>query len=354
MVLDRARFPRPKLCGDTLNPGTLALLERLGIGASVTARALPIRGMRLTGPGGASVEGVYGRGFLGASLSRCEFDQRLLREALAAGADFRPAVRVTAARVTGSRVTGVNAAGTGGSAYAFDAAVTIAADGRRSALAFPLGLAVHPRAPRRWAIGAYYQDVVGLGDLGEMHVRGDHYVGVAPLPGGLVNAILVVPRHVAAGARVPAAQLLDDVLHRDPALRDRFLAARRIGRPTVLGPLAVDAPAPGMAGLLLAGDAAGFVDPITGDGMRFAIEGGILAAAAALDALAGGWPGVVDRLAGARRVAFREKWRFNRAVRRLTGSPAAVRLLARIAPALPPLLAWAVRVAGDCREASAT
>ena len=37
LVLDRAQFPRPKLCGDTLNPGALAVLQRLGLGCAAAA-----------------------------------------------------------------------------------------------------------------------------------------------------------------------------------------------------------------------------------------------------------------------------------------------------------------------------
>ena len=63
-------------------------------------------------------------------------------------------------------------------------------------------------------------------------------------------------------------------------LRDRLADVRVVTRPLVLGPLAVDA-VPGLTpprGLLLAGDAAGFIDPMTGDGLRFAVRGGELAA----------------------------------------------------------------------------
>ncbi len=68
---------------------------------------------------------------------------------------------------------------------------------------------------------------------------------------------------------------------------------------------------------MLAGDAAGFIDPMTGDGLRFAIQGGELAAAAALGALEHGWSGVHEELARARARAFAAKWRFNRALRLL-------------------------------------
>ena len=64
----------------------------------------------------------------------------------------------------------------------------------------------------------------------------------------------------------------------------------------MLGPLAVDVNGAGVEGLLLAGDAAGFIDPMTGDGLRLALRGGEIAAAAALESLEGrstrtcGWP----------------------------------------------------------------
>ena len=58
LVLDRARFPRHKLCGDTLNPGALALLKRLGLHAA-TGGSLPLSGMIVTGTDGVRVLGRY-------------------------------------------------------------------------------------------------------------------------------------------------------------------------------------------------------------------------------------------------------------------------------------------------------
>src|SRR5439155_12108605 len=109
-------------------------------------------------------------------------------------------------------------------------------------------------------------------------------------------------------------------------LRDRFAGARLAAPPAVLGPLAVDvdAAAAAIPGLLLAGDAAGFIDPMTGDGLRFAVHGGELAAAAALHALEHGWTGVHAELDADRRRAFAGKWRFNRALRALVASPRGV------------------------------
>jgi flavin-dependent dehydrogenase len=135
----------------------------------------------------------------------------------------------------------------------------------------------------------------------------------------------------------------------DSLLGARFDRARMVGKPVMLGPLAVDAVAAGAPGLLLAGDAAGFIDPMTGDGLRFAFAGGRLAATEALRVLEEGWGNAHLRLAAARRAAFNHKWRFNRAMRSLVGAPASVYGAALASRLAPGLLRYAVRYAGDVR-----
>src|SRR6185312_1709662 len=72
LVLDRARFPRDKLCGDTLNPGALAVLARLGLDAAA-AGGLRLDGMMVTGADGVRVVGRYGS-LSGRALVRRTFD----------------------------------------------------------------------------------------------------------------------------------------------------------------------------------------------------------------------------------------------------------------------------------------
>jgi flavin-dependent dehydrogenase len=181
-----------------------------------------------------------------------------------------------------------------------------------------------------------------------MHIRPGRYIGVASVPGGLTNVCLVKPSFPGDDdLRDPAARLTRE-LAADTMLRDRFAGARLVAPPVVLGPLAVDISSRQIEGLLLAGDAAGFVDPMTGDGLRFAVQGGELAGLAALDALQNGWPGVHARLAAQRRRAFATKQRFNRALRAVVGSPAAVSLATTAARAMPGALRAVIVRAGDC------
>jgi len=347
-IVDRADFPRDKLCGDTLNPGALSILDRLGIGTRVRERAIPIAGMVVTGPFGARVACDYPYGLAGAAISRRDLDAVLLEAAVAAGAEFVPGTPVHGALCAdgGARVGGVRV-GHASRALSMPAQVVVAADGRRSRLAAALGLTRDAGAPRRWAFGGYFTDVDGVTAYGEMHIRPDGYTGVAPLAGNLTNACVVRELTSAPpGGRATGAEMLGHALADDPVLRARFARARQVSTVTSLGPLAVDARSAGCPGLLLAGDAAGFVDPMTGDGLRFALRGGELAAEAALLELETGIPAHA-RLYTSRRREFSGKWRVNRALRALVASPRGVQLAAVVAAHWAAPVRFLVGVAGD-------
>jgi flavin-dependent dehydrogenase len=353
-LIDRARFPRPKLCGDTLNPGALALLgQTFATGGAphvipqIRACATPLYGMTVSGPGGVSVAADYPGKLYGLAIPRRELDRILVEAAAAAGVTFCDALRVVAPVVENGRVVGVQLGD--GLGPRVRARIVVAADGRGSRLASALGLSRFAARPRRWAFGAYFEGVLGTAARGEMHLRPDGYIGVAPLAGGLTNVCVV--RHRAGGPSAPTARIdqrtiIAATVAADPMLAARFVHARRLTPVTALGPLAVSASASGVPGLLLAGDAAGFVDPMTGDGLRFALEGGLLAAEAALRELETGYPAHAS-LDAARRGAFAAKWRINTGLRALAGSPAALHVAARLARWWPDPAAVLIGVAGD-------
>jgi flavin-dependent dehydrogenase len=351
LMLDRARFPRPKLCGDSLNPGAVALLGRLDLAGFPEDRAVRADGILVSGEGAVRIEARYPPGVQGRFVSRIDLDSWLLDQALAAGVQFEDGARVVApllaAGAAGRTVAGIRIARAGQRECAIAARLTIAADGRRSALAFALGLACHPARPRRWAIGAYFEGVSGLSSFGEMHIRAGHYVGVAPLPGGLANACAVTEDLDQLRGHREAGAVLAGQIARDPMLRARFASARAVTRAVALGPLAVDSIAAGMPGLLLAGDAAGFIDPMTGDGLYFAMRGGELAARAALLALSGGTRTPHHWLAARRRQRFGFKRGFNRTLRLIVSQPRAVAVASRVAHLYPASIRHMVRFAGD-------
>ena len=177
-----------------------------------------------------------------------------------------------------------------------------------------------------------------------MHVRGGYYLGISPVGPNLANVCLVSP----AGPGFDSPErLLEWRLGGDPLLAPRLAGARRVSPVTTLGPLAVEGRAAGMPGLLLAGDAAGFIDPMTGDGLRLAMHGAELAGHAATawlerpDFDAPGW------LAAARAQAFGRKLGMNRLLRRLVSSERAVGAAAIGARLAPFVLRRVIRYAGD-------
>jgi flavin-dependent dehydrogenase len=277
---------------------------------------------------------------------RRDLDRWLLESAVHAGAQFEPGISAQAPLVLERplRVSGVRTT-CGGREQELRARVVIAADGRASRLASSLQLSRFAASPQRWAHGAYFSGVDGLSAHGEMHIREDGYVGVAPLPGGVANVCVVRSRSNLTSGR-SADTVIAQGIEADPALSERFTRARRISDVTVLGPLGVDSRVPGCAGMLLAGDAAGFVDPMTGDGLRFAIRGGELAAHAALVELESGVP-AFDRLRVWRTREFAGKWRVNRTLRALVESPRTLVWAARAAQVWPAPVTHLVGVAGD-------
>src|SRR5262245_34530544 len=134
LLLDAARFPRDKVCGESVSPAAWPVLERLGAAAAVRGlRPQPIQGMRLTAPDGHSFSGAYGGGTrLGFALSRFDLDRVLVDSARAAGVEVREGVRVTDVVRHGARVAGVLC---GEPAAAVEARLVVGADGRNSVVA---------------------------------------------------------------------------------------------------------------------------------------------------------------------------------------------------------------------------
>jgi flavin-dependent dehydrogenase len=350
LLIDRETFPRDKLCGDTLNPGAIRLLSSLRLADGPLAAARPLAGMLMSGPR-ATARARYPAGVVGRAIRRREFDAWLLDHAIRAGARFedgwiarKPLIEESrgAWRVRGL-VLDRRAPGRG--ELRLPASMVIAADGRRSAVARALGLIEHPKRPRRWAFGGYATGIAGTSDLGEMHVRCGYYLGIAPLDDAVCNVCLVT------GPRPEGSTPVDVIrraIARERALAPRFAAASFAGPIRVLGPLAADARAAGAPGLLLAGDAAGFVDPMTGDGLHLAMQSAVLAAAEALRALeTGDIAAAIDRLSRAREDELGKKLRFNRALRRLVDSRTAISLAEWGARLNPRALDRVVSYAGD-------
>jgi geranylgeranyl reductase family protein len=351
VLLEAARFPRDKICGESISPRAWPLLERMGAAGRVRELAPhPVRGMRLTSPEGTSFEGRYpAEDAPGMAVRRLALDPVLLDRARALGAEVHEATSVTGLLRRQGAVAGVEARDAAGRRRSWGARMVVGADGRHSVVASRLLLRrLHPRL-RRFAVRGYWEGVEGLAEMGEMHVGGGGYCGIAPLSPTRANVAFVLP----AGEMGPAGGDLEGfyreaLARRWPRLFERLEGARLMETPRAIGPLAVEVESVCAAGALLVGDAAGFYDPFTGEGVTLALCTAEMAASAIERALRGA--GRRDGVAGyerERQDATRDKFRFNKALQVAVGWPGLADRMARRLARRPDLADRLVGIAGD-------
>jgi len=299
VVVDRATFPRDKPCAEYLSPAAEPLLRDLGVLADLElTRPGRLRGFRIYAPHGRVLQGDFAgtRDSAGKSL----FETGLVI----------PRLRLDAAIVNAARAEGITIREgwrLGQIAHEDDgtwlltptsddaplrARLVIAADGLHSTIARRLGLHV-PSRMRKIALVAHVRGITGLGDYGEMHVANRRYVGLAPMEpssdGDLCNVAMVVDekRDGRKLAGHPQAFLLE-ALETFPMIKGRLKNITFDRRTLTISRLSVHAKRLSDEGLLLVGDAAGYYDPFTGEGIYRALRGAEMATSVALPALAAG------------------------------------------------------------------
>lgn len=353
LLLDAARFPRDKVCGESVSPGAWLVLDALGLSERVGAlEPQPIHGMRVFAPGGSGFRGTYtGAVRPGFASRRRDLDLALLSAVRAAGIEVREATPVLALRTRPLRgLVGVVARERSGDLRAIEAPLVLAADGRRSRVARGLGLLhEHPRL-RKFALRGYWDGVAGLEAFGELHVGRGRYCGVAPLGPGQANVACVLDQRdmLAAGGQLEA--FYRDTLRAWPALHERLQGARLVEAPRAVGPLALVATRCSAPGALLVGDAAGFFDPFTGEGITLALRSAAWAApvgAAFVHAGRQRSPQALKAYERVRWLATRDKFRLNRLLYELVARPRLADWMAARLAARRRLADRLVGIAGD-------
>ncbi len=356
LVLDRALLPRPKICGEYLSPEAARVLDRLGVLKAVDAAgAVPLAGMRITAPDGTVVTGTYGpvgpwRPYRSHAMavSRAALDGALVDRLRALPVDFRERMRVRDVLREADRVVGVEAVDAAGTHHAFRAPLVVGADGRASVIAQRLGCRQAHRL-RRMAVVTYVEGVDGCADRGEIFVDPPDYAILNPLGHGRVNLSVVVPLAHAAPWSDRLETFLVARVKQLPHLARRLAGATRVAPVQALGPLAHEVRPPREGGVLLVGDAAGFYDPLTGEGVFSALRGAELAAEAAASTIRAGDCSAAA-LAGhtqARHTAFAAKARATRALGFVVRRRRLANLTARVLLRRPALLDLIMGVVGD-------
>jgi menaquinone-9 beta-reductase len=355
-LLDKAAFPRPKICGEYLSPEASRILDRLGVLKAVDqAGAQPLRGMKIIAPDGTVLAGAYPtagpwRGYRDYALAvpREALDRILVERARGLPVDVRERHRVTGLLTDSGDVAGVKAQDEDGREIALRARLVVGADGRSSVVAQSLGLVrAHPL--RRMALVQHVAGIEGLDERGEIFVDPPDYAILNPMLPGLVNLGLVVP----LGHATPWSGRLE-TFFRARLKQLRHLAPRLVGmepagRLMAMGPVAYRVDEPRVGGVLLAGDAAGFYDPFTGEGLFTALRSAELATETAHAALTRGdlSARALAPYARARDREFAAKSRVTRGIQALIARRRLANMAAHFLARRPALLDTLMGVIGD-------
>jgi flavin-dependent dehydrogenase len=225
---------------------------------------------------------------------------------------------------------------------------TIGADGVQSRVASALGV----RAPIRWidkiALTTRFTGVA-WDELAEVHVFDRGFLGCAPLEDGAVNVGVVVDRERFESDGLPRDAAFEACLDRLPAIGARLRRGRRIDPVRGTGPLAWRTSQQTFDGAALVGDACGYVDPITGEGIFFALRGGELLAESLMSALHARRTdrAALDEYVRARRADIGSRCALNVLLQRALRRPRIVSSILSALSARPGLADLLVSVTGD-------
>ena len=261
-----------KACGEGLMPAGVAALDRLGV---KPAHSRPFAGIRYVGQG-ASAEADFHDG-LGLGIRRTELHAALVDRCAQLDID-RVAGRVGDVVQRAEHVEVVVDGGCLRGRY------LVAADGLRSGIRHQLGLSLPPRQPPRLGLRQHFA-VAPWSRHVEVHwcadVSCEAYV--TPVADDLVGVAMLFGKD---WRRPPGQTPFDALLAVFPELRDRLKGALSASQPRGAGPFEQRAKRRVHGRVLLAGDAAGYIDPLTGEGLKL----GFLGAEALVDTLVGGRP----------------------------------------------------------------
>jgi geranylgeranyl reductase family protein len=297
LLLEKARFPREKVCGDGLTPRAVKSLISMGVDTSPEAGWLRNKGLRVIGAGvRLELDWPDLGAFPGYGLvrPRADFDEILARRAAAGGAKLVEEVNVTGPVLddrTG-QVVGVTAR-EDGAIKTYRARAVVAADGNSSRLAVSLGLHKRDDRPLGVAVRTYYRSPRHEDDYLESWL--DLWDGDKLLPGygwifgmgdGTSNVGLGLLNTSKAFGNTDYRELLKRWLKSMPE-EWGFVEENRTEpvRGAAL-PMGFNRTPAYYKGLLLAGDAAGMVNPFNGEGIAYAMESGEILARVIAQALA--------------------------------------------------------------------
>ena len=291
LLLDKATFPREKVCGDGITAASSALLEEMRVMDRLRLRLGPLmvcKGVTLFSPAGTVVQGRISQAgsLAGAAyvIQRKELDNSLI----ACVKEHSTITFLENTAVTDIIMDGDKARGVRSSGGDWFGRVIIAADGAYSPIASRLNLANKEKKHQGFAIRAYFSKVEGLTDSIELHYDKSMVPGYGWIfPSGKQRANVGVGLMTRFKDQQGLKQLFERFVTENAFASEKLKHA--VMEPGTLKgwplPFGSFQGKRGLGNVLLTGDAGSFVDPLNGEGIYYALKSGRYAAEAAARAL---------------------------------------------------------------------
>lgn len=292
LLIDKAKFPRDKICGDGISGKSVKVLEELDVLKDMEqAEHLKMFGVTFSSPKGTVVEiesksKIPGKppGFV---ARREVFDNIVFQNAKKYATvveNFNVNDLVWEETEDGKKqvvgITGFDM--TNRAKYTFKAKVVVGADGAASIVANKLGVDVIDENHQIVAIRAYYEGVKGMTDKIELHFVDSlmpGYFWIFPLPDGRANVGSGMITKDVKEKKINLQQETLKLIETNPLFKDRFAEAKKITEYRSWSlPVGSTHRKPYGPGVVLLGDAASLIDPFTGEGIGNALESGKIAA----------------------------------------------------------------------------
>ncbi len=281
-LLDQALFPRDKVCGEFISPAADDIFSDLGILESIDS----LNPTRLSGVVLSAYESSYlqvdypasidGRTMTSLSVERSKLDGLIIDHVRNSKVQLLEGFKVTDFLFDGENVCGVRGYDELKTKFRIKSKVVIDAGGRNSISLRRLNLRHRSSARGRIALAAHWEGAKELGSYCHMHISHPGYTGIAPVGINRANVVLVVDHGSFDGNNIESF-FMEKVLGN--RLRRRILGSGSpIEKIRVVDSLSYSVKKPKCGGLLLVGDATGFIDPFTGEGIYLSLRSSQLAA----------------------------------------------------------------------------
>jgi flavin-dependent dehydrogenase len=271
LLLERGVFPRHKVCGEFVSPESLHILRSLLPRSTLLHHAPQIANARLFVDNRMLATAIHPPA---ASVARLDLDACLFHTAQQSGVEARQ--QTTATSIQGHGPFQISS-----TEQTFHTRAIINASGRWSN--FTTGSANGNHRPKWLGLKAHFAESDPAPSV-DLYFFDGGYCGVQPVAlrsVALQSELEPSPNtriNVCAMVRADVAATLPEVFQKNSVLRDRSRNWQALIQPVTTSPLIFRRPQPTDGNILLAGDAAAFVDPFIGDGISLGLRSGTLAA----------------------------------------------------------------------------